>query len=51
MSHDDDLENMPYRPILEDPFSMTELDNAINVTKNRRYTGICPARIKMFDVS
>lgn len=51
MPQDDDLENMPYIPILDDPFSATELDNALHVTKNKSYTGICPAMIKVFDVS
>ena len=37
------LDNSPYIPILDDPFTLPELDKAIKDLKpNKGYTGICP---------
>ena len=35
--------NVPYIPLLDDPFTMTELEVAVNgMNKNKSYHGICP---------
>ena len=38
-----DIDNLPYIPVLDNPFSMTELDEAICLIKKKSYVGICLA--------
>ena len=51
--NDVDLDNnVPYIPVLDDPFSMYELNQAIHgVNKNKSYSGICPGIIGMLPFS
>lgn len=40
--------NVPYIPVLDDPFSMRELNEAVNgANRNKSYSGICPGVVGM----
>ena len=46
------INTAPYVPILDDPFSYSELDSAISSMKsNKSYCGICPGIIKMLPIT
>ena len=44
---DNDIDNSPYVPVLDDPFTYNEFDKALNsVNSNKSYSGICPGILK-----
>lgn len=48
---DVDLKNLLYIPVLDDQFSLIELDQTIeDLNKNKSYSGICPMLINVFNV-
>ena len=51
-TNNDDLEHLPYIPILDDAFSEIEFDQAIkDLNKNKSYIGMCPALLNILDVT
>ena len=46
-----DIDNLPYIPVLDNLFSMSELDETMCLMKKKSYVGICPALLTVFDVS
>ena len=47
-----DLDSAPYIPLLDDPFTYSELENVIfSLNKNKSYSGICPGILKVFPIS
>ena len=45
-----DIYNLPYIPVLDNPFSMTELDEAMCLMKKKSNVGIVPALLTAFDI-
>ena len=46
------LDNAPYVPVLDDPFSLLELENVIKEEKvGKSYTGICPGLLRILPVN
>ena len=49
---DENMEELPYIPVLDDPFTVDELEHAVKaLNKNKGYCGICPGIIKVLPVS
>ena len=52
IEHVDIEDNVPYIPVLDDPFSIEELNGAVKFTnKNKSYSGICPGIVGMLPPS
>ena len=46
------LDSAPYIPVLDDPFSLSEVENAIkSLNSNKSYSGICPGILKVLPIS
>ena len=49
---DENMEELPYIPVLDDPFTINELELAVkDLNKNKSFCGLCPGLIKALPVS
>ena len=47
-----DIDSAPYIPVLDDPLTASELDNAMKLTKtNKSFVGLCPGLVRMLPIT